>query len=168
MAVKVQTKIPNFKALNKRIEKEFRTKVKAIHTEVTNEAKKILTDSIIEGDKVATGNLLKSVSARFVSDKSVDGFTSQVGFKKPGSTYASYSNYGRGSGGMPPANAMRRWARAVGFPLEGIWALRKKIAQDGTEDEGQDAFYEKAVGKIETMMKRTVSKRLKELKGKYK
>jgi len=44
-----------------------------------------------------------------------------------------YVGNGRGPGGLPPINNLRRWIQAKGVPIS-AYALQRKIAREGTRD----------------------------------
>ena len=165
--IKVSTKIPDFQLASKTLLREFNASVKRIHKDVARDAKNILQEAILASDKYATGGLFKSVTARLLESTS-NRFVTQIGFKSPGNEYAQYANFGRGSGGIPNLTSLRRWARAKGIEQKAVWAIARKIADEGTEDVGEDAFMGDASIKIERMFERTVRKRIEELKRGYK
>jgi hypothetical protein len=153
--VNVVTQIPDIGLVGTEIKRKFRAAVKEAHLEAVRKAKETLKASIILKGSVATKNLLKSVSDKFVKDSSVDGFTSQIYFKRPGSGYAYYANYGRSAGGFPPRKVMLKWARAKGIEENAVYPISRKIADEGTKSR---YFMEDAEAKIDKIRENVVSK----------
>ena len=93
---------------------------------------------------VVTGNLRASGKVQKVDDKTLDvGFFSSDSDKG----YASYVEYGRKPGKMPPPDILEAWAYKK-FRLSHkdarsmAWALARSIAKKGTKDR---PFFEPAV-----------------------
>lgn len=165
------TTVPDIGLVGKQLKAKFRASIREAHLEAVERAKNILKASIILSDSVATGNLLKSVSSRFVRNSSVDGYTSEIYFKRPASSYAYFANYGRDSGGMPPRRVMLKWARARGIDESLVYPISKKIAEYGTGEfdggEGKQ-FMEDAQKKIQQDFRERIQNAVTKLIGSYK
>lgn len=126
-------KMPDLNLRGREIKKSFRAYIRAVQFEISEMGKDVLRNALILTGSVATGGLYKSVSSRLVANSSVEGFTREIGFKKPGSEYAFFADQGRDSGGAPPYESIARWARAKGIDSSAINNIRYHIAEYGTE-----------------------------------
>lgn len=159
--IKAITKVPNLALKGQELKRDFRSYMKRVDKEISEMGKEVLRNAIIFTGAVATGTLLKSVTSRLVANPSVEGYTREIGFKKPASDYAYYADEGREAGGVPPRSALVRWARAKGIDNGAVNSIRWHIAEYGTEGHN---FMEVAEPIIERKTKSILQKRTEQYK----
>lgn len=167
--IRAVTKVPNIGLRGRELVREFRRKMREAHLEAREEGKRILSDAILASGFLRPIRLVKSVSAVFVKDDNEKGFTTAIGFKKPGSEYAFFANYGSdphrtfaSSGGKTMRQNLLSWARAKGVDERAVWHIQKRIREEGTEG---GHFIERATPKIEKAFERVARKKVREFTG---
>lgn len=161
LPVKVVTSIPDLKLKGVKLKERFSQFIRDTHNEISLMAKEELKDSIRQTDSVVTGKLLESVYRRLLVSKNSDTITSNVGFQKPGSSYAFWANYGREAGNFPPYDVILKWATARGIPQEFVKSIVYSIGHHGTEGKH---FMEKAEAKIDVKKSAILTRRIEEFK----
>lgn len=109
-----------------------------------NELNKAVYNSIVKmSSKVSTG--MKSVLSKGLAKPiDINGIISKTNIKieTNGSVislstqypyYAYFTKYGRGKGLMPPDAPIRNWCSKHGVPLEAVYPIRKKMAEEGSK-----------------------------------
>lgn len=119
---------------------------------------------IRDNDKVATGSLIDSIQHR-INTTGRRGSVLTIFSSDPG---ASWISEGRrpdpsGSGKMPPVDALRAWAQAVGFPddRKSLFALARSIQKEGIP---AFPFFDEAFRDAKELTKLSIVARIREAK----
>lgn len=141
----VKVDIPNFLFTNREQLREFRRTLYAAHQKGIKKGVDILQKILSRKKFFDTGALRDSVDKKLFR-RTVDIFSGDVHFNKPGLEYAYFVEHGRGAGLPPPYTKMVEWGERKGLSYEKTMAIRNKIALKGTKAR---PFMDEATTKIE-------------------
>lgn len=162
--ISVKVDIPDFTFQNREQLREFRRQLYAAHetgiTKGVDILKRILSKKMFND----TGALRESVDKKLFR-RTVDIFSGDVHFNKPGKDYAYFVEHGRGKGKQPPQDKMLEWGRRKGLTFGQVMFIRKKIGLFGTKEK---PFMDEANRKIGESYSKIVDKAIAKFRQRIK